>query len=274
TTTANAAPILAHMDHASQVLWPELDVHFCSATDQWCGVAVAGPNARKVLQDAFAGALDISPKAFPFMGVATFNWRGVTARIFRISFSGELAFEINVPWRYGSAMWDCIMEAGEKHGLVPYGTEALGVMRIEKGHVAGNELDGRTTAADMGLGRMMSTKKPFIGQVLANRKGMTDPDRATLVGIKMTQQAGRLRGGAHLVLDKEQSTTQDSLGWVTSVADSPALGCWIGLAYLKGGLAEHEGKTLSAVYPLKDEAIDVEVCSPHFFDPKGERLHA
>ena len=158
-------------------------------------------------------------------------------------------------------------------GLIPYGTEALGVMRIEKGHVAGNELDGRSTATDMGLGKMMSSKKPFIGQTLSGREGMVDGDRPTLVGVKLSQETGRLRGGAHLVLDENNATTEDSLGWVTSVADSPVLGCWIGLAYLKGGLSEHEGKTLSAVYPLRDEAVDVEICSPHFFDPKGERLH-
>ena len=125
------------------------------------------------------------------MGVRTFEWNGVTTRIFRISFSGELAFEVNVPWRYGEAMWDAIWEAGQPHGLIPYGTEALSVLRIEKGHVAGNELDGRTTAADMGLGKMMSTKKPFIGQKMAGREGMIADDRATLVGVKLKSGAAR-----------------------------------------------------------------------------------
>ncbi|MBL4758696.1 MAG: sarcosine oxidase subunit alpha, partial [Rhizobiales bacterium] len=244
----------------------------CSATEQWCGVAVAGPNARKILTDAFGKAIDISDKNLPFMGVETFTWRGVIARIFRISFSGELAFEINVPWRYGEAMWDAIWEAGKAHDLIPYGTEALNVLRIEKGHVAGNELDGRTTAADMGLGRMMSRKKPFIGQSMAGREGMVAPDRATLVGIKLAQKDGRLRGGAHLIIDKDNANLETSLGWVTSVADSPALGCWIGLGYLKGGLEVHEGARLNAVYPLYDEAVEVEICSPHFFDPEGDRL--
>ncbi len=273
TTTANAARVLAHMEHAAQVLWPELDVHFCSATEQWCGVAVAGPNARKVLADAFDEALDISDEALPFMGVRTFSWCGTTARIFRISFSGELAFEVNVPWSFGEAMWNAIWEAGQKHGLIAYGTEALSVLRIEKGHVAGNELDGRTTAADMGLGRMMSTKKPFIGQVMAGREGMIAEDRATLVGLKITESEGRLRGGAHLVVDKDDASAETSLGWVTSVCDSPAVGCWIGLAYLQGGLSQHEGKTLYAVNPIYDEAPAVEVCSAHFFDPEGERLN-
>jgi len=170
-------------------------------------------------------------------------------------------------------MWDAIWEAGQDHGLIPYGTEALSVLRIEKGHVAGNELDGRTTAADMGLGKMMSSKKPFIGQTMAGREGMIDADRATLVGLKLKDGANRLRGGAHLVADKDNANAETSIGWVTSVCDSPAVGCWIGLAYLRGGLAEHEGKTLYAANPIYSESPAVEVCSPHFFDAKGERLH-
>ena len=272
TTTANAARVLAHMEHASQVLWPELDVHFCSATEQWCGVAVAGPNVRKILMAAFGKALDMSDEKMPFMGVQTFGWNGVTARIFRISFSGELAYEVNVPWRYGEAMWDAIWEAGQEHGLIPYGTEALSVLRIEKGHVAGNELDGRTTAADMGLGRMMSTKKAFIGQSMAGRGGMIAEGRATLVGLKLVENTGRLRGGAHLVADKDNANIETSLGWVTSVCDSPTVGAWIGLAYAKGGLQVHEGKRLFAVNPIYDEAPEVEVIPPHFFDPENERI--
>lgn len=273
TTTANAGRVLAHMEHASQVLWPELDIHFCSATEQWCGVAVAGPNARKILADAFGDALDISNDALPFMGVKTFHWLGTTARIFRISFSGELAFEVNVPWSSGENMWSAIWEAGQEYGLVPYGTEALSVLRIEKGHVAGNELDGRTTAADMGLGKMMSSKKEFIGKTLSQRKGMIADDRATLVGLKLKDASARLRGGAHLFESRQGANSETDLGWVTSVADSPAMNSWIALAYIKGGLDEHEGKTLYAVNPLYGEAPAVEVCSPHFFDAKGERLH-
>ncbi len=273
TTTANAARVLAHMDHAAQVLWPDLDVHFCSATEQWCGVAVAGPNARKILAAAFGSALDMSDENLPFMGVRSFDWNGARARIFRISFSGELAFEVNVPWTYGEAMWDAIWEAGRDHGLIPYGTEALSVLRIEKGHVAGNELDGRTTAADMGLGKMMSSKKPFIGQKLAGREGMIDDQRATLVGVKLKSGAQRLRGGAHLVADQNNANAETSLGWVTSVCDSPAVGCWIGLAYVRGGLAEHMGNTLFAENPIYAESPEVEICSPHFFDPKGERIN-
>lgn len=276
TTTANAARVLAHMEYHSQVVWPDLDVHFCSATEQWCGVAVAGPNARKILEAAFGDAQDTSNDALPFMGVREFDWNGAKARIFRISFSGELAYEVNVPWRYGEAMWDAIWEAGKDFGLIPYGTEALSVMRIEKGHVAGNELDGRTTAADMGLGKMMSSKKEFIGNRMAHREDMNAKDRAQLVGLKMIGKEGRLRGGAHLIETASDTSSVDdpkaSKGWVTSVGDSPTLGCWIALAYVEGGSKRH-GTTMVAHYPLFDEQVEVEIVSPHFFDPKGERLH-
>jgi len=272
TTTANAAGVLAHMEHYSQVVWPELDVHFCSATEQWCGVAVAGPNARKVLQDAFGKSFDMSNENLPFMGVGEFDWNGAKARVFRISFSGELAFEVNVPWRYGEAMWNAIYQAGQPHGLIPYGTEALSVLRIEKGHVAGNELDGRSTASDMGLGKMMSGKKEFVGKKMAARSGMVSEDRPQLVGLKMIDEEGRLRGGAHLIESLSDTSTTASMGWVTSVGDSPALGCWIGLGYVHGG-ADRHGSKMIAYYPLKDESVEVEIVSPHFFDPEGERLH-
>jgi len=272
TTTANAARVLAHMEHYSQVVWPDLDVHFCSATEQWCGVAVAGPNARKILADAFGKAIDMSDESIPFMGVREFDWNGATARIFRISFSGELAYEVNVPWRFGEAMWDALYVAGEPHGMIPYGTEALGVMRIEKGHVAGNELDGRSTADDMGLGKMMSTKKHFIGLPMAKRSGMTDEKRPQLVGIKIAQSKGRLRGGAHLIESADDTSTEASLGWVTSVADSPAIGCYIALGYVQDGNQRH-GSKMVAHYPLKNESVEVEIVSPHMFDAKGERLH-
>ncbi|MFK7892189.1 MAG: sarcosine oxidase subunit alpha family protein [Granulosicoccus sp.] len=270
TTTANAARVLAHMEYASQVLWPDLDVCFCSATEQWCGVAVAGPESRALLQSLFGSALQVDNEHLPFMGVRETLWQGVRTRVFRISFSGEHAYEINVPWGYGEMLWDRLYEKGQAYKVVPYGTEALGVLRIEKGHVAGNEIDGRTTAADMGLGGMMSKTKPFIGQVMTQREGFLSDDRPTLVGLKL-KGAGRLRGGAHLVEDAATATANNSLGWVTSVANSPAAGNWIALGYLRGGLS-HKGKIFTAFYPLKDEAVDVEVCHPVFFDPDGERL--
>jgi len=240
--------------------------------EQWCGVAVAGPKSRALLHDTFGDAVDFSDEALPFMGVKEFQWRGITTRIFRISFSGEHAYEVNVAWGHGEHLWTSLYHAGQPHGVIPYGTEALSVLRIEKGHVAGNELDGRTTAADMGLGRMMSKTKPFIGQVMAQREGMIAEDRPALVGLKLTEAgSARLRGGAHLVTNVREATNHNSQGWVTSVCNSPAVGAWIGLGYLKGG-TNRIGETLYAYYPLKDEVVSVEVCHPVFFDPDGERL--
>ncbi len=272
TTTANAARVLAHMEQMQQTVWPDLDVHFCSATEQWCGVAIAGPNSRAVLQAAFGQCLDVSDEALPFMGVREFDWNGIKARVFRISFSGELAYEVNVPWSYGETMWNKLFDSGKPHGITPYGTEALNVMRIEKGHVTGNELDGRTTAQDIGLGAMMSGKKEFIGKRMANREGMIDPARPCLVGIKLTVPGERLRGGAHLVASADDTSLEASLGWVTSVCDSPAIGCWIGLGFLQNG-KNRMGEQLFAHFPLYDETLAVTVVSSHFFDPKGERLH-
>ena len=272
TTTANAASVLAHMEKYAQTIWPELDVHFCSASEQWCGVAVAGPRARDTLAAAFGDAIDLSNDALPFMGVREFSWHGTTARIFRISFSGELAYEVNVPWSQGESMWERILEAGQPHDILPYGSEALGVLRIEKGHVAGNELDGRSTAKDMQLGAMMSGKKRFIGDVLCKREGMLEAGRPSLVGVKPVNQEKRLRGGAHFVEEVASQGKIESLGWISSVADSPAVGCWIGLGYIRGG-RERIGQKLVAWYPLKEEMVEVEICNPVFVDPEGERLH-
>ena len=183
TTTANAARVLAHMEHYHQCVWPELDVAFCSATEQWCGIAIAGPEARKVLEKVVDGA-DVSNEALPFMGVMDATSDGTPIRIFRISFSGDLGFEVQTGWGHGMALWERLMAAGEPMDITAYGTEALSIMRIEKGHVAGNEIDGRTTAMDLGLGRMASSKKSFVGQAMAARPGMTDPSRPAFVGLE------------------------------------------------------------------------------------------
>ena len=194
------------------------------------------------------------------------------ARLFRISFSGELAYELAVPARYGDAAIRAIIAAGEAFGITPYGTEALGVMRIEKGHVAGNELNGTTTAADLGLGRMMAKKKDFIGRVLAGRPGLTDPLRPALVGIKPIDKSGRLRAGAHLLTRGAEVSLENDQGYVTSVAFSPMLNHWVGLGLLTRG-PERIGERIRVHDPLRDGDMEAEVCSPLFFDPEGARLH-
>jgi sarcosine oxidase subunit alpha len=192
-------------------------------------------------------------------------------RLFRISFSGELAYELAVPAGYGEWVADRIMQAGERHGICPYGTEALGVMRIEKGHVAGNELNGMTTAADLGLGRMMSTKKDFIGRVLAARPGLIDANRASLVGLKPVDRSKRLFAGSHFLSLGATVALSNDQGYLTSVAFSPMLGHWIGLGLLIRGQAR-VGERIRAYDPLRSGETEVEVVSPVFFDPEGARL--
>ncbi len=272
TTTANAGPVMQHLEFCRQVLWPELDVQIVSVTEQWAQYSVAGPNARRVLERLLGDAIDVSDEALPFMGVREFPWQGLPARIFRISFSGELAYEIAVPARYGEALAEALMAAGREWDIIPYGTEALGVMRIEKGHVAGGELNGQTTAADLGLGRMMSTKKDFIGRVLAGRPGMADPDRPAIVGLKPVDRSQRLTAGAHILERGADPVIANDQGYTTSVAFSPMLGHWIALGLVKHGPERH-GDVVRAYDPVRGGDVEVEICSPHFFDPEGARLN-
>ena len=270
TTTANAARIMQHIDYARQVLWPELDVQATSVTEQWATYSVAGPSARALLQAAFPD-LDLSDAALPFMGAAEFPWHGQTARIFRLSFSGEVAFEVSAPAALGDLLICVLFDAGRPFDVTPYGTEALGVMRIEKGHPAGNELNGRTTAGDLGMGRMMSKRKDFIGRVLAQRPGLVDPHRPRLVGLKPVLPGVMLRGGAHLVGLTDKPTTENDQGYITSAAWSPTLGHSIALALLRRG-AERHGEPICVHDPLRSADIEAVVCSPVFFDPDGGRM--
>jgi len=267
TTTANAGKVMQHLEFCSQVLWPELDVSFISVTDQWAQVAVAGPRARDTL--AKLTDADISNEALPYMGCTTLTMSGFPARLFRLSFSGELAYEVAVPARHGNALMEALMAAGDEFGIAPYGTEALGLMRIEKGHAAGPELNGQTTAHDLGMGKMLSKKKDFVGRVMASRPVLTDPTRPTLVGLKCDTL---LRAGAHLLpVDAEASVANDE-GWITSAAQSPSLG-FIALAMLKNGPARH-GETIRVYDPLRGGDCLATIVPPVHYDPTGSRLHA
>lgn len=272
TTTANAAKVMQHLEHARQILWPELDVQLVSVTEQWSQYSIAGPYSRRLLAQFLGDAADISDAALPYLGCMEFRWRNVPARLFRVSFSGELAYELAVPAQFGDATIRAIIEAGSEFGVAPYGTEALGVMRIEKGHVAGNELNGMTTAADLGLGRMMSRKKDFIGRTLAMRPGLSDPGRPALVGIKPVSKSARLHAGAHFLAVGAKPSTENDQGYVSSVAFSPMLEHWIGLGLIKNGLARI-GEVVRAYDPVRNCDTEVEIVSPIFFDPEGTRLH-
>ncbi|CDX33537.1 Sarcosine oxidase subunit alpha [Mesorhizobium sp. SOD10] len=271
TTTAKAGLVMQHLEFCRQVLFPELDVQLTSVSDQWAQFSIAGPKTRDLLKEIVDPAEDLSSEGFPFMGAREVALRGgLKARLFRISFSGEMAFEISVPARYGEAMARNLMIAGKPFGVTPYGTEALGVMRIEKGHVAGPELNGTTTAADLGLGKMMSTKKDFIGRVMAAREALVAPNRQVVVGIKPTDKARRLRSGAHIIPKGETPGPENDQGYVTSVCFSPVLDQWIGLGLVERG-RERIGEIVRAHDPLRGEDYDVELCNSVFYDPDGGR---
>jgi len=231
-------------------------------------MALAGPRSRAVL--ARLADVEVSDAALPFMGVRDCRVAGIPARVFRISFSGELAYEINVPADWGRFVWEAAMSAGRAEDIIAYGTEAMGTLRIEKGHVAGGELNGQTTPQDLGLGRLVSTKKDFIGKALLARPGLQDPERPRLVGLAPIDGKTRIRAGAHIVV--EASGAGSAIGHVSSTAWSPTLGHPIALALVAGGLAR-KGETLYASFPLKGEAVAVGVSDPVFVDPEGRRLH-
>lgn len=274
TTTANAVLAYRNMEFARQCLWPDLDVQLISTTEAWAQYAVAGPNARKLLEKIVDADVDISNEGFPFMACGEITiCGGCRARLFRISFSGELAYEIAVPTRYGDALVRALMAAGEEFDVTPYGTEALGVMRIEKGHAAGNELNGTTTAQNLGLGRMVSKKKDCIGNTLSGREGMNDETGLRLVGFKPVTDTDPVLAGAHLMKASGAVNARTDQGYVTSACYSPILGSAIGIGFLKDG-ANRMGERLRAVSPLEGSEIQVEVVSAHFVDPEGERLRA
>lgn len=269
TTTAEAGPVLAQLEWLLQTAWTDLKVHVTTITDQYAGIAVAGPNSRALLQEVFKD-IDFSNEAFPFMGVRETVYKGMPVRVFRISFSGELAYEVATPSGFGEAIWQAIYDAGPAHGLCLYGTEALGALRIEKGHFAGNEIDGRTSVEDLGLGRMTSTKKQFVGSVMRQREGIMDENRPRFVGLEPVNPEECLQGGA-LIHEHGGNHYGHGLGHVSSTTYSPALGRYVGLGFVEGGLAKYEGQLVDACYPLKGWVVTCKVVSPHMYDPAGEK---
>ena len=272
TTTANAVNVYRHLQFCHQCLWPDLDVHMISVTEQFAQYAVAGPNSRKLLQKVVDPECDISNEAFPYMAAGEITiCGGMPARLFRISFSGELAYEIAVPTRYGDSLMRVLMEAGEEFNVIPYGTEALGVMRIEKGHAAGPELNGQTSAYDLGMGGMVSGKKDFIGYKLGLREDLQRDDRMQMVGFKPVNPNDLLQAGSHLLGLRDKPSTETDQGWISSCIYSPILGHYIGIGFIKSGHSR-KGENVRAVDLVRDNDVEVEICSPHFVDPEGERL--
>ncbi|MBZ9956154.1 sarcosine oxidase subunit alpha [Mesorhizobium sp. BR1-1-15] len=270
TTTANAGKVMQHLEYFLDVVWPELKVHVTSVTDQWAGAAIGGPKARQILAGCVAGTA-VDNAALPFMGIVHGQIAGVPVMICRLSFSGEMAFEVYCGADHGTHVWEALIEAGKPFGLVTYGLEALGTMRIEKGHVTGAEIDGRTTARDLHLDWMLSKKKPFIGSAMMDREGLISPDRLELVGL-VSLDNRPLNGGAHLVEELDESNPHGSIGHITACCYSPALGKHIALALIKGGKARH-GSRAHVSDPLRNRFGPVEIVSNHFYDPDGSRMH-
>jgi sarcosine oxidase subunit alpha len=272
TTTAQAVNILAHLEYYLQVVWPELDVNVLSTTEQWAGAALAGPNSRNLLSKLFTD-IDVSNEAIPFMGYKEADLFGVPARIFRISFSGELAYEINVESGYGIFMWEKVMELGKEMNIEPYGTEALSTLRIEMGHVAGSEIDGRVISSDLSLEGMLSKKKDFIGKRSLNREAFLDPNREKIVGVVPLDKKSMIPEGSHLVSDSNASLPNPKLGHISASCWSVEYNNPFSLAILKDG-KKRIGEKLFALSPLKNKNIEVEIVSSHYVDSKGERVRS
>ena len=273
TTTANAGKVMQHLEFCRQVLWPELDVRLVSVSDHWAQYAVAGPRSRDVLAKLVDAPFDISNEGFPRMGAGELTiCGGVPARLFRVSFSGEMAYEIAVPARYGDAAIRALMQAGAEFDITPYGTEALNVLRIEKGHVGGAEINGQTTARDLGLGGMVTADKDCIGKVLAGRPALLDPARPIVVGVKPVDPAQSLTAGSHFIPVGADAVVANDQGYLTSVAFSPVLGQDIGIGFLARG-RDRIGERIRAVDLLRGRDVECVVASPVFYDPDGKRTH-
>lgn len=272
TTTAHAAKVMVWLEELLQMRWPNLKVHVTSVSEQWAGVAVAGPKSRAVLEACMADSAVVSNEALPFMGVVeTTLVNGVPCRIARISFSGEMAFEVYVGSDYANSLMDLLNAQAQILDGCLYGTEALGALRIEKGHVTGVELDGRATIDDAGLGKMASETKSYIGSALRKRPELMKKDRPRLVGIFPKDRSQTFKAGS--ILCNEGKVEGHGEGWITAVTHSPVLGHWIGLGYISGGVDDWTGKTVVAADPVRSGNIDVEIVSPHMVDPTGERMH-
>jgi sarcosine oxidase subunit alpha len=267
TTTGNAAAVMDWMEEWLQTEWPELQVRLTSVTDHWAAIAIAGPRARDVVAQ-LVDDVALDAEAFPFMKVCETTVAGAPARLCRVSFSGELAFEVHTPGRYGLAVWEAIMAAGEPHGITPYGTEAMHVLRAEKGYViVGQDTDGTVTPHDAAMGWAVSKKKDFfVGRRSLRRPDLMRDDRLQLVGLLPEDPAVKLPEGAQVLLGDDGPAR--GAGHVTSSYVSGALGRTFAMALVRGGL-RRSGETVTI--PLDGRDVSATVTSTVFYDPEGHR---
>jgi sarcosine oxidase subunit alpha len=271
TTTGNAAKVLEWMEEWLQTEWPQLQVRLTSVTEQWSTVAVVGPRSRDVLS-RLAPSLAVDNDSFPFMTWRDAEVAGLPARVARISFSGELAFEVNVSGWDALALWEALLDAGASHGITPYGTETMHVLRAEKGYpIIGQDTDGTVTPQDLGMAWVVSKKKPdFVGKRSFARADNQRPDRKHLVGLLPVDRSVLLPEGTQLVrTERLPEPPVPMLGHVTSSYRSAALDRTFALALVKGG-RDRVGETLYA--PVGDgRLVAVTVTVPVLYDPEGAR---
>ncbi|WP_028300089.1 sarcosine oxidase subunit alpha [Oceanospirillum beijerinckii] len=270
TTSGGAARVYEWLELYHQTEWPEMEVYFNTVTDHWATMTISGPNSRKLLQELTD--YDVSKENLGFMDWREMQVAGVPARVFRISFTGELSFEINVQANYGLHVWEKLFEHGAKYNLTPYGTETMHILRAEKGFIiAGQDTDGSVHPYDLGMGWCVSPNKPFsfIGKRGMAREDCVRPNRKQLVGLKTLDPNVVLPEGAQGVLDPNAPIPMPMVGHITSSYWSANLGRSIAMGFVKGGLDKMGEKVF---YPLADgRVIEAEICSPIFLDPKGER---
>ncbi len=272
TTTGGAPRVYRHMEDYLQTEFPELNVWLTSTTEQWSVIALNGPNARKLIAPLVEG-IDLSPEAFPHMAVREGKICGVPTRLFRVSFSGELGFEINVPSHYGRAVWETLFEAGKAYDITPYGTETMHVLRAEKGFIiVGQDTDGTVTPHDAGMSWIVSKKKKdFVGKRSLGRRDLMAEGRKHLIGLLTEDPETVLEEGAQIVADPNQPVPMDMLGHVTSSYWSEALGKSIAMALVRDGFNRMD-ETL--YIPMPGGVVHkAKVVKPMFYDPKGERLN-
>lgn len=272
TTTAQAARVMSHLEFLLQVVWPELRVTVASISDQWAAMSVAGPKVREVMRAAFP-TINFDNETFPFMGVvdATLGGalEGIKVRIIRLTFSGEMAYEVYTPTHHGRVIWDHLLETGRPWNLRSYGLEALGSLRIEKGHVVGSEMDGRTTLDDVGAGKMASQLKPFWGDALRHSVNLQRKDRPTLVGLEALDANEPPNNGAILFFADDEIKGHGR-GHITSTTYSKQVGKAIALGLLQGGVSR-VGQTVIAASPVHGRQYKLKVVEPCFLDPEGAR---
>ena len=269
TTSGNAARVLAWMEEWLQTEWPELEVYCTSVTEQLATASISGPLARRLLAELTTD-IDLDKDAFPFMSWRDGHVAGLPARVARVSFTGESSFEINVPAGYGLSLWTALMHSGQRYGITPYGTEAMHVLRAERGFIiAGQDTDGTVTPIDLGMDWLVNRSKDFIGRRSLDRADTARDDRKQLVGLLTDNPEEVLPEGGQIV-DAVTGLPMRMIGHVTSSYFSANLGRSIALALVEGG---RDRRDESVMVPLERVVMSARITEPRFFDPGGERAH-